>query len=73
MASTLKFRDIEKLLSNNGFELIRQQGSHRHMQGFVDGQRRIVTLAYHSRNEDVLPKTLGSIIRLSGLPKRLFK
>lgn len=69
----MKFRDVEKLLLDNGFQLIRQQGSHRHMQGFVDGQRRIVTLAFHSRNEDVLPKTLGSIIRQSGLPKRLFK
>ena len=69
----MKFRDIEKLLADQGFELLRKQGSHRQFQGFVDGVRRIVTLAYHSRNDDVLPKTLGSIIRQSGLPKRLFK
>jgi predicted RNA binding protein YcfA (HicA-like mRNA interferase family) len=36
---------LEKLLTAHGFELIRQQGSHRHFQGFVDGKRCIVTLA----------------------------
>ncbi len=69
----MKYRDVEKLLLAHRFELIRQQGSHRHFQGFVDGKRCIVTLAYHSRNDDVLPKTLASIIRQSGLSKRLFK
>ena len=69
----MKYRDVERLLLDNGFVPIRQHGSHRHLQGFVDGKRRIVTLAHHSRNEDVLPKTLASIIRQSGLPKRLFK
>jgi predicted RNA binding protein YcfA (HicA-like mRNA interferase family) len=69
----MKFRDVENRLLDHGFALIRQQGSHRHYQGYVDGRRRIVTLAYHSRNEDVLPKTLASIIRQSGLPKRLFR
>ena len=69
----MKYRDIEKILLEHGFELLRQQGSHRQLQGFVDGRRRIVTLAYHSRNDDVLPKTLASIIRQSSLPRRLFK
>lgn len=69
----LKYRDIEKLLGEHGFALLRQRGSHRQFQGFVNGQRRIVLLAYHSRNEDVLPKTLASIIRRSGLPSRLFR
>ncbi|MCB1993237.1 MAG: type II toxin-antitoxin system HicA family toxin [Geminicoccaceae bacterium] len=41
----MKYRDLEKLLTAHGFELIRQQGSHRHFQGFVDGKRCIVTLA----------------------------
>lgn len=69
----MKYRSVESLLVEHGFQLIRQQGSHRHYQGFINGQRQLVTLAYHSRNDDVLPKTLASIIRQSGLPKRLFK
>lgn len=69
----MKFRDVEKILLGQGFAVIRQRGSHRVLQGFINGQQRIVTLAYHARNDDVLPKTLGSIIRQSGLPKRLFK
>lgn len=69
----MKYRDVERLLLENGFVAIRQQGSHRQFEGFVDGRRQRVTLAYHSRNEDVLPKTLASIIRQSGLPRRLFK
>jgi predicted RNA binding protein YcfA (HicA-like mRNA interferase family) len=69
----MKYRDVERLLVNSGFELIRQQGSHRHFQGFIAGRRRIVTLAFHSRNDDVRPKTLASIVRQSGLPKRLFR
>ncbi|MEZ5857725.1 MAG: type II toxin-antitoxin system HicA family toxin [Geminicoccaceae bacterium] len=44
-AYCMKYRDVEKLLTAHGFELIRQQGSHRHFQGFVDGKRCIVTLA----------------------------
>lgn len=69
----MKYRDMERILVDNGFAQIRQQGSHRQLQGFVDGKRRIVTLTYHSRNDDIMPKTLASIIRQSGLPRRLFK
>ena len=69
----MKYRDVEKLLIGSRFELIRQQGSHRQFQGFVNGKPRLVTLAYHSRKDDVLPKPLASIIRQSALSKRLFK
>lgn len=69
----MKYRDIEKLLIDHGFGLIRQSSSHRQFEGFVDGKRRMVTLSYHSRNEDVLKKNFASIIRQSGLPKRLFR
>ena len=69
----MKYRDVERLLMDTGFELIRQQGSHRQFLGLVDGKKRLVSLAYHSRNEDVRRGTLASIIRQSGLPKRLFR
>lgn len=69
----MKYRDVERLLLDNGFELIRQQGSHRQFLGIVDGKKRLVSLAYHSRIEDIRRGTLASIVRQSGLPKRLFK
>lgn len=39
----------------------------------VAGQVRLVTVAYHGLNDDILPKTLASMIRQSGLPKDLFR
>ena len=34
---------------------------------------QLVTIAYHSANDDIRPKTLSSMIRQSGLPKRVFR
>jgi predicted RNA binding protein YcfA (HicA-like mRNA interferase family) len=69
----LKYRTIIQVLTSHGFVLIRQKGSHRQFEGFIAGKRHVVTIACHSENEDVLPNTLQSIIRQSGLPKRLFR
>jgi predicted RNA binding protein YcfA (HicA-like mRNA interferase family) len=33
----------------------------------------MVTVAYHLASDDILPKTLASMIRQSGLPKRRFR
>jgi hypothetical protein len=32
-----------------------------------------VTVAYHNINDAILPKTLATMIRQSGLPKKLFR
>jgi predicted RNA binding protein YcfA (HicA-like mRNA interferase family) len=69
----VKYRQVLRILLDNGFEQARQRGSHRTYKGVVGGQTRIVTLSHHSLNDDVLPKTLASIIRQSGLPKSLFR
>lgn len=69
----MKFRDIIRVLVDHGFELKRQSGSHRIYEGFAGGLRRVVTVAGHRESDDVLPKTLGSIIRQSGLPKDRFR
>lgn len=69
----MKYRDAIRELLRNGFVLVRQKGSHRQYEGFVDGTRHLVTISCHSESEDILPNTMQSIIRQSGLPKRLFR
>jgi predicted RNA binding protein YcfA (HicA-like mRNA interferase family) len=68
------FDQVLQILLQNGFELHRHDGtSHRHYRGVVDGKVHIVTLAPHSWSDDVRPDTLKSIIRQSGLSKKLFR
>ncbi|HXE86023.1 MAG TPA: type II toxin-antitoxin system HicA family toxin [Hyphomicrobiaceae bacterium] len=56
----MKFRDVVRIIEANGFVLSRHH--RRHV--------RYVTIACHSHGDDVKPKTLASIIRQSGLPKK---
>ena len=51
------------IIEANGFVLSRHH--RRHV--------RYVTIACHSHGDDVKPKTLASIIRQSGLPKKIFR
>ncbi len=68
----MKYRDIAKILTANGFTLESTgKGSHRRFAGVVNGQNRKVTVPYHSR--DIKQGTVGSIIRQSGLQKNLFR
>jgi predicted RNA binding protein YcfA (HicA-like mRNA interferase family) len=69
----MKFRDLIRILEDHGFELARQRGSHRTYKGQVEGQIRIVVVACHSENDDIRPGAFSSIIRQSGLPRRLFR
>ena len=69
----MKFRDFIRILRQHGFELDRQEGSHRTYKGYVAGRIRIVTVACHNEGDDILNKTLASMIRQSGLDKRLFR
>lgn len=69
----MKFRDSIRLLEANGFMLDRQRGSHRTYRGEVAGKMRVVIIACHRESDDIKPGTLSSIIRQSGLPKRLFR
>ena len=68
-----KVRDVVRILEDNGFVLDRQKGtSHRQYEGFIGGRRRLVTVV-GGRNEDIPDGTLGSIVRQSGLGKKLFR
>lgn len=66
MPKRLSQRELERLLTDNGFQLVRQRGSHRI---FTDGHR---TVAVPAHGKDIAVGTLARIIRDSGLPKELF-
>ena len=68
----MKVREVIRLLEWNGFQLVRQRGSHRHFKGIVKARTRMVTVP-GADGDDVPKGTLGSIRRQSGLPARLFR
>jgi predicted RNA binding protein YcfA (HicA-like mRNA interferase family) len=68
------FAEFIGIIEANGFALLRHGGtSHRRYRGVIDGRVRLVDVAYHNISDDVLPRTLASMIRQSGLPKDLFR
>lgn len=68
----MKVRKVIRVLTDNGFRKDRQSGSHRQFEGFVNGKRRLVTVAGKESSE-VSPDTLASIRQQSGLPRKLFR
>ena len=69
----MKVRDVIRVLKDEGFRLDRQKAtSHRQFEGFVDGKRRLVTVA-GKEGDDVKAGTLAAIRQQSGLPRRLFR
>jgi predicted RNA binding protein YcfA (HicA-like mRNA interferase family) len=57
----------------HGFLLHRHDGtSHRRYRGVVNGKVMFVDVAVHNLSDDIPIGTLSSIVRQSGLPKRLF-
>jgi predicted RNA binding protein YcfA (HicA-like mRNA interferase family) len=68
----LKYRAFIQILTENGFVLDRQRGSHGQYEGTINGKRSIVTVSGQP-NDDILPKNLASMIRQSGLSKKLFR
>ncbi|MDE0284879.1 MAG: type II toxin-antitoxin system HicA family toxin [Gammaproteobacteria bacterium] len=68
----MKYRDFLKILQANGFVELRQKSRHHQFEGYVKGNRRMVTVAYSHPGEDIQPRNLASMIRQSGLPKKLF-
>ena len=68
----MKVREVVRILERNGFEIARQNGSHRRFKGIVNGRTRMVTVP-GADGDDVPKGTLGSIRRQSGLPAHLFR
>ena len=69
---SVKVREVIRILEGNGFRQVRQSGSHRRFEGIVGGRTRRVTVAGHS-SDDFSMRTLASIRRQSGLPRKLFR
>ena len=69
----MKFRNFIRILLDHGFGLDRQSGSHRVYKGVVGGKTRIVVVAGHRESDDIRPGVLDSMIRQSGLNKKLFR
>jgi predicted RNA binding protein YcfA (HicA-like mRNA interferase family) len=69
----MTFREFINILEAHGFELDRQPGSHRVYKGVVVGRTRVVLVAGHQDGEEIKRGTLNSMIRQSGLPKRVFR
>jgi len=68
----VKFRDFTGILLKHGFTLDRQRGSHRQYKAVVNGKIRLVTVAGRD-GDDIQRPNLASMIRQSGLSKKLFR
>ncbi len=69
----MKFRDFIAVLVDHGFTEVRTKGDHHQYEGVVSGRRRLVTIAYSRAGDDIMRNNLASMIRQSGLPKKLFR
>jgi predicted RNA binding protein YcfA (HicA-like mRNA interferase family) len=68
------FAAFVRILETHGFRPHRHgKGSHAIYRGEVDGEVKLVTVAAHRASDDIKPGTLASMIRQSGLPKKLFR
>ncbi len=64
------FRDVELFLRENGFGLVRTEGSHYHYLKMFDGKPHLVQVQYHGSNTAIKPRTMKSIIEQSGISKQ---
>ena len=66
----LSGREIIKILSKNGFEIVGRKGSHVRMKKITATRVLIAIVPDH---KEIPPGTLKSIIRQSGLPEETFR
>lgn len=69
----MKYRDFVRVLTENGFTLDRERGTHKQYKALVGGQARLVTVDYSQPGEDIQIKNFKSMIRQSGLPRKSFQ
>jgi len=67
--SNWTFNDVERFLKKHGFVLHHTRGSHYYYRGFASGQLHMTHVQYHG-SKAIHPKTLGSIIKQSGIPEK---
>jgi predicted RNA binding protein YcfA (HicA-like mRNA interferase family) len=63
-----KIRDVLQLLKDDGWVLLRSKGSHQ--QYAHPTKAGVVTVSYHSSNDDLHPKTVATILKQAGLSRR---
>ncbi len=67
MPKRYKIRESLEILNRDGWILLRQKGSH--MQFAHSIKPGVVTVSFHSKNDDLHPKTASSIFKQAGLKK----
>ncbi len=69
----MKFWRFVEILEAHGFVLHRHGAtSHAIYRGVVDGKVQQVVVAAHRMSDDIKSGTLASMVRQSGLPKKVF-
>ena len=68
----MKVREVQHILSENGFVIARRKGSHRIYKGSVRGKTRIVVVP-GKPGSNIPNGTLASIRRQAGLGSRVFR
>ncbi|MFB6286807.1 MAG: type II toxin-antitoxin system HicA family toxin [Candidatus Bipolaricaulia bacterium] len=58
--------ELVKALQKEGFEIVRQRGSHVQMRKHVDGEKVTFPVPVH-QGQDLKPGTLRGILRLAGM------
>jgi predicted RNA binding protein YcfA (HicA-like mRNA interferase family) len=66
----LSGREVQAILTRNGFSAVRRKGSHAVMQKVIPGSTITVVVPEH---KVLRPGTLASIIRQSQLPRQAFE
>lgn len=71
----MKFSKVLKIIEQNGFALFRHGATNhrRYRRKDDNGEVFYVDMSPHKWSDDVPKGTLGSIIRTSGLSKKLFR
>ena len=63
----MKYKDVVKMIEEDGWIQVRQKGSHRAYKHAT--KIGIVTIAYHRLSDDIPPGTLNSIFKQAGLKR----
>jgi len=63
----LKFREILKIIEDDGWYLTRQKGSHRQFKHKT--KKGVVTIAFHSISDEIAKGTLSSILKQAEINK----
>ena len=61
----VKIKEILKILKKDGWQEVRQKGSHKQFKH--PSKSGLVTVSYHKMSEDLAPGTLNSILKQAQL------